>query len=117
MEIKAGDIVLCEFYFTDSKTGKNRPVLVLKDNLPFDDFIAIPISSQIKTLHRDEVLLEPHDFSEGDIPKVSKVILRKTFVVSKQVVIKRYGRLTSNSLDKYKTLFCHYFECGKTHDQ
>jgi len=117
MEIKAGDIVLCEFYFTDSKTSKNRPVLVLKDNLPFDDFVAIPISSQINTLHSDEVLLEQHDFSNGEIPKISKVMLRKTFVVSKQVVIKRYGQLTTHSFDKYQNLFCHYFECGKTNDQ
>ena len=39
----AGDIVLCNFYFSDAKRSKNRPVLVLKDNLPFDDFVAIPI--------------------------------------------------------------------------
>lgn len=45
MEVNTGDIVLCEFYFSDLKTSKNRPVLVLKDNLPFDDFIAVPISS------------------------------------------------------------------------
>jgi len=47
MEIKAADIILCEFYFSDLKTSKSRPVLVFKDNLPFDDFVAIPISSQI----------------------------------------------------------------------
>ncbi len=34
MEIKAGDVVLCEFYFSTFETSKNRPVLALKDNLP-----------------------------------------------------------------------------------
>ncbi len=34
MEIKEGDVLLCEFYFSDLKKSKNRPVLVLKDNLP-----------------------------------------------------------------------------------
>ena len=35
MDIKTADVVLCKFYFSDLKTTKNRPVLVLKDNLPF----------------------------------------------------------------------------------
>jgi len=38
MEINIADIVLCEFYFSDLKKSKNRPVLVFKDNLPHDDF-------------------------------------------------------------------------------
>ena len=48
MEIDQADIVLCEFYFSDLKQVKNRPVLVFKDNLPYDDFVAIPISSKIE---------------------------------------------------------------------
>jgi mRNA interferase MazF len=81
MEIKAADIVLCEFYFTDLKTSKNRPVLVFKDNLPFDDFVGIPISSQIIQLHTDEVLIKPTDFCDGLLPKSSKLMLRKPFIV------------------------------------
>lgn len=49
MEVKEADVVLCEFYFSDLKQSKNRPVLVLKDNLPYNDFIAMPISSKIQT--------------------------------------------------------------------
>jgi len=43
IEVCQGDIVLCEFYFSDIKKSKKRPVLVFRDNLPFDDFVAIPI--------------------------------------------------------------------------
>ena len=87
MEIKVGDVILCSFYFSDMKISKNRPVLVFKDNLPFDDFI------------------------KGSIPKDSKILLRKTFVVSKQVIIKYYGSLKKKSFDKFKDNFCNYFEC------
>jgi len=111
VEIAAGDIVLCKFYFSDAKKSKNRPVLVLKDNLPYDDFVAIPISSQVSNRHSDEVLIETKDFMQGSIPKISKVMIRKTFVVSKQVVIKRYGVLTSESFNHYKQLFCQFFDC------
>ena len=34
MDLKPGDVLLCEFYFPDLKTSKHRPVIVFKDNLP-----------------------------------------------------------------------------------
>lgn len=105
MDLKQGDVVLCEFYFSDLQSSKKRPVLVFKDNLPYDDFIAIPISSKIEQLNND-------DFEKGSIPKKSKLILRKTFVVSKDVVLKKYGSLNKNSFDKYQEKFCRYFGCN-----
>jgi mRNA interferase MazF len=111
MEINATDVVLCEFYFSDLKTNKKRPVLVLKDNLPYDDFIGIPISSQIEHLHVDEQILNNTAFSSGDIPKPSKLIIRKTFVISKSVVIKKYGTLYDEAFAQYHQAFCEYFGC------
>ncbi|MCI0501822.1 MAG: type II toxin-antitoxin system PemK/MazF family toxin [Epsilonproteobacteria bacterium] len=64
MEIKQADIVLCSFYFSDLKQSKDRPVLVFQDNLPHNDFIAIPISSKISNLHEDEIIIEEIDFSQ-----------------------------------------------------
>jgi mRNA interferase MazF len=42
MDINVADVVLCEFYFSDLKSSKKRPVLVFKSNLPYNDFVAIP---------------------------------------------------------------------------
>lgn len=111
MEVNASDIVLCEFYFSDLKTSKNRPVLVLKDNLPYGDFVGIPISSQIKQLHADELIVDHAAFSSGNIPKVSKLIIRKPFIISKSVVIKKYGSLTDVAFTHYHQAFCDYFGC------
>lgn len=111
MEIIAADIVLCEFYFSDFKTNKKRPVLVLKDNLPYDDFIGIPISSQIERLQTDEQLLDNTTFRSGSIPKTSKLIIRKTFVISKSVVIKKYGSLSNAAFIQCHQAFCEYFGC------
>ena len=112
MELSIGDVVLCEFYFADAATSKKRPVLVFKDNLPYDDFIAIPISSQLINLHHDEQLLESTSFSSGGIPKTSKVMIRKTMVVSKQVVIKKYGTLSKAYFKQLHDSFCGYFGCS-----
>ncbi len=84
---------------------------MFKDNLPYDDFVAIPISSKINSLQNDEVLLDTSDFTEGVLPVVSKLMIRKTFVVSKKVVLKKYGSLNEAAYTKYHKLFCEYFEC------
>jgi len=87
--------------------------LVFKDNLPHDDFIAIPISSKIDKMYEDEQLIDNTSFIDGSIPKSSKVMIRKTFVVSKQSVLKKYGTLNKDSYLKYHKAFCKYFGCAK----
>ena len=111
MDIKQFDIVLCKFYFSDISKSKNRPVLVFKDNLPYEDFIAIPISSKIDRLQEDEMIVDGNDLREGTLPKISKLMIRKTFVVSKSVVLKKYATLTEVAYQKYHKQFCKYFEC------
>ncbi len=113
MEINIADVVLCEFYFSDLKKTKKRPVLVFKDNLPYDDFIAIPISSRIKNLFQDEYKIDNSMFENGSIPKESKLMLRKTFVVSKTVVIKKYGNLKQEDFNMYHQRFCRFFHCNQ----
>lgn len=111
MEVNQGELVLCEFFFSDLSESKLRPVLVLKNNLPFEDFVGIPVSSRINKLHADESLLDQSDFSSGSLPKKSKAILRKTFVISKKVVIKKYGALSPESFSRLHAKFCNYFGC------
>ena len=111
MEIKQRDVVLCEFYFSDIKNTKKRPVLVFKDNLPYNDFVGIPISSKIEKLKDDEIIIKTDDFQDGGIVKTSKLMIRKTFIVSKNVIVKKYGAIKSDSFIKYHNSFCKYFGC------
>ncbi len=111
MDIKTADVVLCEFYFSDLKASKKRPVLVLKDNLPHDDFVGLPISSQLEKLLAGEFGIDNSMFQFGSIPKKSKLIVRKPFVVSKNVVIKKYGTLNHQHFSNYHRFFCQYFGC------
>jgi mRNA interferase MazF len=111
MELMVGDVVLCEFFFADLQSSKKRPVIVFKDNLPYDDFIALPISSQIDNLHSDEHLIDPSSFKQGAIPKTSKVMVRKTMVVSKRIIVKKYGQLNDAYLKRIQNDFCRYFGC------
>lgn len=111
MDLAPGDLVLCEFYFSDLRTHKRRPVIVLKAGLPFHDFVGIPVSSQTAKLHEDESILEPSDLAIGILPKRSKIMIRKPFVIANDVVLKRYGRLSQERLGQLHTDFCRYFSC------
>jgi mRNA interferase MazF len=48
-------------------------VLVIKDDLPYSDFVGLPISSQIDFLHEDEYEINSDMFSIGGLPKTSKL--------------------------------------------
>ncbi|AGF50603.1 slr1062 [Synechocystis sp. PCC 6803] len=111
MDLKQAEVVLCEFYFSDLKQNKLRPVVVFKDNLPFDDFVGMPVSSRVGQLNDDEIVLDESDFIEGLLSKCSKVMVRKIFVISKQVVIKKHGTLSTQSFSKLHLTFCRYFGC------
>ncbi|MBE0487144.1 type II toxin-antitoxin system PemK/MazF family toxin [Marinobacter sp.] len=111
MDVKQGELVLCEFYFSDLGQSKRRPVIVFRDNLPFNDFVGIPVSSKIGRLHADESLLEREDLADGTLPKTSKAMVRKTFVIAKSVVSKKYGALSSARFQKLHSDFCEYFGC------
>lgn len=111
MDIKAAEIVLCEFYFSDAKASKKRPVLVLKDNLPHNDFLGIAISSKTNKLFEDEFLINNEDLETGFLPVTSKVMLRKTFVISKEVVFKKYGKLKNIAFKSLHENLCNYLDC------
>ena len=111
MDLTPGEVLLCEFYFSDFQTSKRRPVIVFKDNLPFDDFVGIPVSSQTSRLHDDEFILKPSDMALGALPKRSKIMVRKTFVISRQVIVKKYGQLSDARFQRLHEDFCHFFGC------
>lgn len=112
MEVIQAEVVLCEFWFSDLKQNKLRPVVVFKNNLPFDDFVGMPMSSRLDRCNDGDLVIDDSDFSTGFLPKRSKVMVRKTFVISKQIVVKKYGTLSRQSFFKLHQAFCHYFECS-----
>ena len=111
MDLSPGVVALCEFYFSDLAQSKRRPVLVYRDNLPFDDFVGIPLSSKTARLHEDESLIEASDFIWGQLPKTSKLMVRKTFVIATSSVVKAYGQLSPQRYERVQRDVCRYFGC------
>lgn len=49
--------------------------------------------------------------ADGELAKKSKYMIRKTFIVSKNVVLKKYGTVSLDSYTSIHKNFCTYFGC------
>ena len=62
-------------------------------------------------MNSDEELIGDDDFADGRLAVLSKLMIRRTFVVSKKSIVKSHGLVNKTSLKKYHKNFCHYFSC------
>ncbi|MEZ7892918.1 MAG: lipopolysaccharide biosynthesis protein RfbH [Candidatus Wallbacteria bacterium] len=96
MEIKIGSVMLARVELSEVK---NRPVLVIK-NIKFDDYLCIPLTSRnIDDLKENEILVNNDNFESGSIPAVSKLLINKPYVISKEIFVKSYGDLKKDFLE------------------
>ncbi len=102
--ISEGQIVLFKFPQTDQKTGKLRPVLVLRE-LPggFGDWLICMISSQFHQIlpNLDEVVgAEDPDYSESGLKLPSVIRVSRLAVVNRNILIGQLGTIETKRLTK-----------------
>ncbi|MEW6328955.1 MAG: type II toxin-antitoxin system PemK/MazF family toxin [Candidatus Micrarchaeota archaeon] len=98
---KQRDLVLVPFPFSDLRETKRRPVLVLSNdeyNERSEDVVVAAITSNLEK-KKFAIPIENGDMEGGSLPLVSQVRADKIYSISKDMVIKRFGRL---SLNRYK---------------
>ena len=96
MEIKEGDVILSKVIFTDPSEVKKRPVIVIR-RLSASDFMALPITSS--ETRSPYIEIDNSAFQEGSIPKPSKILVTKPYILEKELYVKHYGRVKREFLD------------------
>jgi mRNA interferase MazF len=107
-----GEIVLIPFPFTDLKTKKKRPVLVLSNkdyNKKTLDFICCGITSNIKDTEFS-VLIDSKDLKSGFLPKPSRIKVDKIFTLEQSLVVKRFAKVKEYVMKKVKSELFKLFE-------
>ena len=107
---KKWDIILVPFPFTDQKTTKRRPALIISPdeyNEKLDVVIAF-ITSKLDSEYRlgDYKIQE---WEKSNLPKPS--MLRMKFAtIDKSIIIKKLGRLSENDVKEFGELLIDFFK-------
>jgi mRNA interferase MazF len=93
--ISQRDIVLLSFPFSDLKTQKVRPAIIISNddyNQRFEDVIAIPMTSNLD-VRNYVILIFNKDLEYGNLIKDSKAKVDRIFSVSKNLIKLKIGRI------------------------
>ncbi|MBN1927723.1 MAG: type II toxin-antitoxin system PemK/MazF family toxin [Prolixibacteraceae bacterium] len=93
-----GDIVLLKFPFTDDKTFKRRPALVISD-LNDGDVIVCRITSQLYETKYDVVI---EDWQESGLKLPSVIRIHKLATLEKEIVELVIGKVDASIKEKVK---------------
>jgi mRNA interferase MazF len=104
--ISQRDIVLISFPFSDLKSSKVRPVLVLsndKYNRKFEDFIAIPLTTNVKS-REYSVLVTNKNLERGRLIIDSNVKIDRIFSINKNLVRMNIGKINKDTYTRIKKI-------------
>ena len=105
MNCSQGDLVGIPFPYSDLKTEKRRPVLVITHQDRHGDFICAAVTS-VPT--PDAVAIDNASMSAGDLPRPSWVRCNKLFTLSGSLVVRHYGNLNYTAFNIVKEKICDY---------
>ena len=105
MIYKRGDIVLVKFPFTTLLKSKKRPVLVIKSENEYGDFVCFQITSK-STQSKLRAVVDT-DILEGNLKLQSYVKYDKCFTLNSELVDKKLAAVNTSLMEKLKILFCN----------
>lgn len=111
--LKKGDLVLVPFPFTDLKTTKLRPSIVLwVDPSGLDITVCFISSQKISKIALDEFVIETTDaeFSQTGLKITSKVKVSKIVTIERNLIARKLGKLGNDLLQKLNDCLKNTFQ-------
>jgi mRNA interferase MazF len=96
MPCKPGDLVLIPFPFSDLKSAKRRPVMVLTSLDRHNDFIGLAVTSVEQ--RADALRIEPGHLAQGALPRACWIRFDKIFTLSESSIVKTFGAISPQTL-------------------
>jgi mRNA interferase MazF len=103
---KQGDIVLIPVPFTDLSTRKRRPVIVISNddyNRKTADVVVVAMTSN-PTLTPYSFTITSSNLAQGKLNRPGKVRVDKIYTLSQSIIVKVFGRVSSDVLDHIRTI-------------
>lgn len=109
-----GDIVIIPVPFTDLTSQKRRPVIVISNNTynrKTDDIVVVALTSN-PTETDYSFTITSSDLELGMLNRPGKVRTDKIYTLSQSIVLKRFGRISSDVLDRIRNMLKHLISDG-----
>jgi len=107
-EFVKGDVIVIEFPYSDLKSVKRRPVLILK--VPKgEDVIVSQITGE--SYENDvEVLIKKEDFKQGSLKRDSYIRIDKIASIEKSLIEYKAGSLKQEKFNKIIDKICFFLK-------
>ena len=105
MRPEQGDIVLIPGPFTDLSSRKRRPVIVVSNdayNRKSPDIVVVAMTSVLTPVDYSFVI-SGSDLVRGQLNHPGKVRVDKLYTLSQSIVVKIFGRVSSDVMEKIRT--------------
>ena len=103
---KQREMVLIPVPFSDLKSRRRRPVIVISNNLynqKTEDIVVVAVTSNVE--RKDyTILITQNDMEEGSLPRDSMIRVDKIYSLSQLIVIKGLGRIEQATFEKIVVL-------------
>lgn len=114
-----GDIVLVPIPFTDLSATKKRPVLIMSNsiyNTKTEDVLVVAITSNL--IEKDfAIMITNEDMLDGELKVDSCIRVDKLYTLSKNIIIKRFGSVTSNIIKETRDMINNFIEINDENPQ
>ena len=107
--LRAGDLVLLPFPFTDLSSQKRRPALVLRDTDARGDFIALAVTSQPQP--EASTVIVQDDLAHGVLPRISGVRVDTPYPFNARLVAAQFGSLKAERFQQLSQQMCKEMGC------
>lgn len=115
--IKAGQIAIVRFPYTDFAQGKVRPVLLLrKAPGPYDDWLTCMISTRLEKAIRDfdEIIAsEDNDFVRSGLSQPSVARITRLALIAESKLMGKIGELDEERLERIHNRIALWITTGK----
>lgn len=102
---RQGDIVLIPIPFTDLSSQKRRPVIVVSNdayNRKTMDIVVVAMTSNPAAADYSFTITSSN-LEQGRLNRPGKVRVDKIYTLSQSIVVKTFGRVNSNVLDRIRS--------------
>lgn len=110
--ISQRDIVLVSFPFSDLKSSKVRPAVVVSNgvyNKKSEDMIVVPMTSNLK-LYEYAILVTDRNLESGELIADSKIKVDRIFSVSQKLVKMKIGKVKKETYELIKKMVLELIE-------